>query len=139
MRKVIVSLLLCLLCGVQAVKAQAADNSVKCTGKIGPYDITMFIDPSVEDGYAGYYFYNERPKTRFTLKVQDYETLYKDDAMGMPTAWGFRMKIFEYTPKGNHTGTFEGIFYNNGDQFTGTFTNRKGEEFKFQLTQIYEE
>ena len=43
----------------------------KFAGKIGPYAITLFVNLEYadEDSEVGYYYYNDRPTTHFTLKL----------------------------------------------------------------------
>ena len=77
---------------------------------------------------AGYYYYNDRPQTKFTLKMIENE----------PNPKGFNKVVLnEYSPKGNHTGTFKGIIEGRGDGFYGTFTNGQGKKFEFNLMQQY--
>lgn len=126
--------------------AQDGDGR-KYTGKIGQYDITMNIHigifcerddfDSTDDSFVGfgmtdiidveegdscgYYYYNSRPQTKFTLKVKSY-------------AGGDRLiELSEYTPKGTNSGTFEGNFGKYGSTLKGTFTNNQGEKFQFDL------
>ncbi len=41
---------------------------VKCTGSIGSFKITLFVNPNTSEGEtAGNYFYNDRPNTHFRL------------------------------------------------------------------------
>ena len=141
MKQTFISILLCLLCSTQAVLAQTQDNDYeKFVGKIGTYDVTLLFKPETTPGQnCGYYFYNDRPKTHFTLITKFYEAKMREDATGMPVAYGHHWILEEYSPKGNHTGTFDGIEVEMGDGFDGTFTNQKGEQFKFELVRKYEE
>lgn len=138
MRQTLLSLLL--LCTLTVQAQQTNVNYKKFTGKIGQYDITLFFNPQTEVGNnSGYYFYNDRPNTHFTLILKFYEAEMREDATGMPVAWGHCWVLEEYSPKGNHTGTFDGIELQMGDSFDGTFTNQKGEKFEFKLVRQYEE
>lgn len=135
-------LLLCLVCGAQTAMAQASENNavaqqlninvnecVKCTGKIGPYQVTLYVNPHSSAGeWTGYYFYNQAPKSVFKLKMVKNE--------GNPNGFN-KMTLWEYTKKGKHTGTFQGVFEGRGDGFNGTFTNSKKQQFRFELVQQY--
>ena len=126
-------LLLCLAVVLSLGIALAQEKEkTKFTGKIGPYAITLFLYPPVwnEGEVAGYYYYDERPKTHFTLKLVKHEAVNAKGSM--------RMVMKEYTPKGNHTGTFDGQRELRGSSFVGTFTNRKGEKYKFELMEVIE-
>ena len=148
MKKTLLTLILLSLLGSAAVMAQETattptqsqhEKLENFTGKIGPYAITLYFNSQAAVGQnCGYYFYNERPKTHFTLKLKSYEPMMRDDATGMPVVWGHYWVFDEYTPKGNHTGTFDGIEIELGDSFDGTFTNQKGEKFKFELIHNYQ-
>ena len=99
-------------------------------GKIGPYPITLFIDLSATTNeYCGYYYYNNRPKSRFTLILKKFETINLHGSM--------KVVLYEYTPKGNHTGTFNGQLEGRGDGFQGMFTNSKRTKYRFSLTESY--
>ncbi len=140
MKQTFFTILLCLLCSTQPVLAQTQNTDYeKYVGKIGEYAITMYFNPNAfEQDSCGYYIYNDRPKTHFRLKIKHYEAKMREDATGMPVAWGHHYILEEYTPKGNHTGTFDGIAMQMGDTFDGIFTNMKGERFDFQLVQQFE-
>lgn len=128
--KVLFCSLLLLISTLSAVaQTEQEGDYTKYAGKIGPYAITLFINMrSYGEEVAGYYYYNDRPQTKFTLKMMENE----------PNPKGFnKVVLYEYSPKGNHTGTFKGIVEGRGDGFYGTFTNGQGKEFKFQLMQQY--
>lgn len=105
----------------------------KFTGKIGPYAITFFVNLEYadEDSEVGYYYYNDRPKNHFTLRLVEYAAINAKGSM--------HLKLKEFSPKGNHTGTFDGQRELRGDGYVGTFTNSKGEKYKFELMQQYDE
>ena len=140
MKKFLIFLLLIGVCSTQAVMAQTQDVEYeKFTGKIGSYAITLFFNPQVTVGNnSGYYYYNDRPQNHFTLILKFYEAKMREDATGMPVAWGHHWILEEYSPKGNHTGTFDGIEIQMGDGFDGTFTNQKGEQLQFELVRQYD-
>ena len=116
------------------VNAEAYSSTAPATnyeywvGNIGPYKITMFLNGYTwEPGeIAGYYYYNSRPKTKFKLKVKKCEYINDKGTM--------RLILKEYTPKGNNTGTFNGTYdICRGKYYEGTFTNSKGQKYKFEL------
>ena len=77
----------------------------KFTGKIGPYAITLFVNLEYgnEDSEVGYYYYNERPKTHFTLTLVEYAAINAKGSM--------HLVLKEFSPTGYHTGTFDGQRY----------------------------
>ena len=118
-------MLIALFLSAGAVKAQ------EFTGKIGEYEITMKIDFADFDGDSiGYYYYNSRPQTLFKLVQTEFKAINTHGSM--------HVVLDEYTPKGNHTGTFDGQFECRGDSFKGTFTNSKGKKFEFELHEKFE-
>lgn len=120
MKKSLFFILISLFLSVGAVKAQ------KFTGKIGPYEITMKISFADYDGDSiGYYYYNSRPQTLFKLVQTELEAINIHGSM--------HVVLDEYTPKSNHTGTFDGQLESRGDSFEGIFTNSKGKKFEFKL------
>ncbi|MBR3710995.1 MAG: hypothetical protein IKM99_08545 [Bacteroidales bacterium] len=120
MKKSLFFILISLFLSVGAVKAQ------KFTGKIGPYEITMKISFADYDGDSiGYYYYNSRPQTLFKLVQTELEAINIHGSM--------HVVLDEYTPKGFHSGTFDGQLESRGDFFEGTFVNSKGKEFEFKL------
>ena len=126
---------LLLMLGSLSVMAQTEQEVKyeKFTGKIGPYAITLFVNLEYadEDQEVGYYYYNDRPKTRFTLKLVEYAAINAKGSM--------HLVLKEFSPKGYHTGTFDGQRELRGDGYMGTFTNSKGEKYQFELMQQYDE
>ena len=59
------------------------------------------------------------------LKLKHFETVNLHGTM--------QVVLDEYSPKGNHTGTFDGHLQGRGGGYAGTFTNAKGETFTFDL------
>ena len=96
-------------------------------GKIGPYAIQMFITLSdaTEGDIVGYYIYTDRPATQFKLKLQHMEAINAEGSMNVV--------LNEYSPRGKHTGTFNGQYECRGSLYEGTFTNSKGKRLKFQV------
>lgn len=127
MKKTLFFSILTVLLTVGAAKAQS-----KYEGKIGPYDITMTIEFSSHDGDSiGYYYYNSRPNALFKLVQTKMEAINLHGSM--------HVVLDEYTPKGFHSGTFDGQLESRGDSFEGTFTNSKGKKFEFELHERFEE
>ena len=105
-----------------ASAAKPSQNHTRLTGNIGPYDATMYIN----ENYEGYYYYNDCPKSHFTLKC-----VTRKAKRGSAQE---SVVIKEYTAKGNNSGTFKGTmeFTSSLWQFyTGTFTNSKGKKYSF--------
>ena len=97
-------------------------------GHIGPYTITMNLDDLSDadvGDFAGYYYYNDRPQSKFRLKIVDYVAVNAKGSM--------KLVMKEYSPKGSHTGTFNGQYECRGSYYAGTFTNSKGQKFKFEV------
>ena len=115
---------------VDDLSAAEQYNYTMYTGQIGPYPITLYIDLSASvNEYCGYYYYNSRPNSKFTLIIKKLETINLHGSM--------KVVLYEYTSKGNHTGTFNGQLEGRGDGFSGMFTNSKGTKFRFHLTESY--
>ena len=126
MKKTLTLLFLSVFLCVGVAQAQS-----KYTGKIGEYDITMFIELSSHDGDSiGYYYYDSMPQTLFKLVQTDMEAINIHGSM--------HVVLDEYTPKGNHTGTFDGQLECRGSSFEGSFTNSKGKKFAFELWEQYD-
>ena len=103
-------------------------SGTKFLGKIGPFDVTLTMgNPAeVDEGdEVGSYYYNDRSATKFVLKLKHFETVNLSGTM--------QVVLDEYSPKGNHTGTFDGHLQGRGGGYAGTFTNAKGETFTFDL------
>ena len=98
-------------------------------GNIGPYKVFMHINYDAKGGEkCGYYYYKDRPNTKFSLVMIRHESALA----------GSKKIVYEYTPKGEHTGTFNGYFSTRGINFSGTFTNvRTGKKFNFELMEAY--
>lgn len=105
----------------------ATSNYQKLRGNIGPYAVTMFLtqDRWEEGNIIGYYYYNAYPNNKFKLKLSSMETINIHGSM--------HVVLKEYTKKGKHSGTFKGQYECRGDYYVGTFTNSKGQKYKFEL------
>ena len=102
----------------------------RMTGSIGQYPIVMHLDAFAKNGsYCGYYYYRSRPNTKFKLIVKSTKTKRHE-------YWAKELTIYEYTPAGNHTGSFVGTAHGadcDGCVFSGTFYNSKGQSFRFHV------
>lgn len=99
-----------------------SDEHIILKGTIGSYPITMALDR--KDTTRGYYYYDRRPESRFTLECTSSTPAENGET---------EVVIKETNAKGRHTGTFTGTLA--PSSFGGTFTNYKGQEFNFQLYQ----
>jgi len=106
----------------QNADAPASDDGNVYKGDIGSYPITMCLDE--DNSFNGFYYYDKRPETRFTLKCVSNESTPDGDN---------DVVLEETSPKGKHTGTFKGRIRMHGSSFGGKFTNFKGQDFNFQL------
>jgi len=106
--------------------AEQADYQI-LTGKIGPYEVKMHlrISGAQDDDEVGYYYYTAHPDNRFKLKMISMVAVNAKGTM--------ELVLHEYTAQGKNTGTFDGNYECRGDHYAGTFTNSKGEKFKFVL------
>ncbi|MBQ3657845.1 MAG: hypothetical protein II956_13570 [Bacteroidales bacterium] len=125
------SIFLVLFLAVFSVAAQE-----KYSGKIGEFNVIAFIDMrAAEDAQqgdsVGYYFYNDRPKTKFTLKLKSYEEVITENFESFRTS--YHIILNEYTPKGFNSGTFDGWTGALSSGYNGTFTNSQGKEYNFML------
>ena len=97
-------------------------------GQIGTHAITMYLNDmstAEEDGVIGYYYYNERPGSKFRLVVESMDAINAEGSM--------HLVLQEYTPDGFNSGTFDGQYECRGDFYTGSFTNSKGVVYDFTL------
>ena len=109
------------------MEVEADDPLQRFEGNIGPYPVTLFLNPGdmgVGDN-VGNYYYNERPNSVFTLE------LVKNEAINAKGSMHIVLK--EFSANGNHTGTFDGQYECRGGGYVGTFTNSKGKKFRFEL------
>lgn len=104
--------------------ANIEDVILGLSGKIGQYPITMFIYTNGGDDNFGYYYYNSRPDSKFTLKcVQNNPHNGYNDLV-----------LEEYTENGKNTGIFKGRLKGQGGGFIGKFTNSKNKTFNVNLS-----
>ena len=118
-----------------AINASAQEDDQKYEGKIGDFDITAVYMPlryigGVEVGDSiGYYYYNERPKTKFTLRLKEYDEVMNETSFRV----SYHVVLGEYTPKGFNSGTFDGWTSAMSENLSGTFTNSQGKEYDFWI------
>lgn len=110
---------------VPSVEATNQSDYYKLTGSIGQYPIVMYLNPFANKGsYCGYYYYRSRPNTKFKLVAKAVKS----------RSSSIELTLYEYTPKGNHSGSFVGTVYGEyGCVFSGTFYNSKGQSFHFKV------
>jgi len=127
-------IILAILLGAITASAQE-DDAQKFKGKIGDFDITAVYMSlreigSVEVGDSiGYYYYTDRPKTKFTLRLKDYDEVMNETSFRV----SYHVVLGEYTPKGFNSGTFDGWTSAMSDNLSGTFTNSQGKEYDFWI------
>ena len=109
------------------MEVEADDPLQRFEGNIGPYPVTLFLNPGdVGVGNTvGNYYYNDRPNSVFTLELVKNESINTKGSM--------HIVLKEFTSNGNHTGTFDGQYECRGGGFEGTFTTTKGKKYKFEL------
>ncbi len=113
----------------EEISAVRQQDYFKHTGNIGPYAITFFFNPTASGKYVGYYYYNDRPHSHFSLYRQKEETI---NARG-----SVRYVLYEKSPAGIRTGIFRGQYESSTGYFSGVFTNSKGQKFKFEICQEF--
>jgi Pyruvate/2-oxoacid:ferredoxin oxidoreductase delta subunit len=132
MKKLILSLFILL---TSALTASVSARSTVYTGTIGTYKIHMVLD----ENDKGYYYYDHRPQSRFTLvKTRESEC---DECMHC-----VHMTLQEYVPGTNkNTGEFVGKyrFCKDGGiaivSIEGTFRNKTtGKTLPFEVSYSYE-
>ena len=132
MKKLILSLFILL---ASALTASVSARSTVYTGTIGTYKIHMVLD----ENYEGYYYYDHRPQSRFTL-VKTHESESEEMPMNL------NITLQEYAPGTNkNTGEFVGEWYwlREADvalvMFEGTFRNKStGKTLPFEVSCSYE-
>lgn len=94
------------------------EGPVQYSGKIGgKYAVVMDLDLSIEHG--SYYYTKYGPSNRMTLYI---------DSFNPSTG---RITMSEFNPDGEYCGEFHG--HVDGNAFTGTMTNFRGQKFSFTL------
>ena len=112
--------------------ASAQTNNDKLyDGKIGDFNIKVSVsfrnavDASVGDS-VGYYYYTDRPKTKFTLRLKEFDEQMNENTFKV----SYHFILNEHTPKGFNSGTFDG-WTSALNSYNGTFTNSQGKEYDF--------
>lgn len=93
----------------QYIKKQP-NAQAELTGAIGPYDIHMFLNTSLE----GYYYYDSHPKNRFKLRISKKADYVWDEVDPVHFCGGGHLELQEYTSKGMNSGEFKGGIYLKG-------------------------
>ena len=86
--------------------------------------------------YPAEYGLHEFGREEESIRIDDYQ-LFEGDIIRIEKL-GLRLVLKEFSPRGNHTGTFDGQRELRGDGYVGTFTNNKGKKYHFELMQQYE-
>lgn len=107
MKKVILTL--CLLAATVFLSPLHA-QTYRLEGAIGEYGITMVLNSKLE----GYYYYDNRPKIRFKIRISTKRACRGEEAIGIHLHSCKHLVWQEYTPKGVNSGEFEGAFYIRG-------------------------
>ena len=126
--KKIVFFLSMLLATITA-SAQSDDDKLY-DGTIGDFKIKVCISirnvvySEVGDS-VGYYYYIDRPKTKFTLRLKEFDEKWNENL-----TVSYHIILNEHTPKGFNSGTFDGWTSGMCD-YNGTFKNGQGKEYDF--------
>lgn len=127
MKKIV--LFLSMICATITASAQTDDDKLY-DGTIGDFKIKVCL--SIHDVvYAevgdsvGYYYYNDRPKTKFTLRLKEFNEKWNENL-----SVSYHIILNEHTSKGFNSGTFDGWTSAMCD-YSGTFKNNQGKEYDF--------
>ena len=127
MKKIV--LFLSMIFATITASAQTDDDKLY-DGTIGDFKIKVCL--SIHDVvYAevgdsvGYYYYNDRPKTKFTLRLKEFNEKWNENL-----SVSYHIILNEHTPKGFNSGTFDDWTSGMYD-YNGTFTNNQGKEYNF--------
>ena len=128
MKKITIILTLCFL--ILTASAQT-NNDKMYDGKIGDFNIKVNINfrnavDAEESDSIGYYYYTDRPKTKFTLRLKEFDEKMNEKTFKV----SYHFIITEHTPKGFCSGTFDG-WTSALNCYNGTFTNSQGKEYDF--------
>ena len=124
-----IAILITMLLAVITASAQEEDKLYD--GKIGDFNIKVSInlrdvvDAAVGDS-VGYYFYNDRPKTKFTLRLKELDEDMNENSFRV----SYHIILDEHTPKGFNSGSFDG-WVSALSNYSGTFKNSQGKEFDY--------
>ena len=127
MKKIV--LFLSTLLATITASAQSDDDKLY-DGTIGDFKIKVCIsirnvDYSEVGDSVGYYYYIDRPKTKFTLRLKEFDKKWNENL-----TVSYHIILNEHTPKGFNSGTFDGWTSGMCD-YNGTFKNSQGKEYDF--------
>ena len=120
---------LSMLLATITASAQSDDDKLY-DGTIGDFKIKVCIsirnvDYSEVGDSVGYYYYIDRPKTKFTLRLKEFDEKWNENL-----TVSYHIILNEHTPKGFNSGTFDGWISGICD-YNGTFKNSQGKEYDF--------
>ena len=124
-----IAILITMLLAVITASAQSDDDKLY-DGTIGDFKIKVCISirnvvySEVGDS-VGYYYYNDRPKTKFTLRLKEFDEKWNENL-----SVSYHIILNEHTPKGFNSGTFDG-WVSALSNYSGTFKNSQGKEFDY--------
>lgn len=124
-----IAILITMLLAVITASAQSDDDKLY-DGTIGDFKIKVCISirnvvySEVGDS-VGYYYYNDRPKTKFTLRLKEFNEKWNENL-----SVSYHIILNEHTPKGFNSGTFDG-WTSALSCYNGTFKNSQGKEYDF--------
>ncbi len=125
-----IAIFITMLLAAITTSAQTDDDNLY-DGKIGDFNIKVSInfrnvvDAAVGDS-VGYYYYNDRPKTKFTLRLKELDEDMNETSFRV----SYHIILDEHTPKGFKSGTFDG-WTSALSCYNGTFKNSQGKEYDF--------
>ena len=127
MKKIV--LFLSMLLATITASAQSDDDKLY-DGTIGDFKIKVCIsirnvDYSEVGDSVGYYYYIDRPKTKFILRLKEFDKKWNENL-----TVSYHIILNEHTPKGFNSGTFDGWTSGMCD-YNGTFKNSQGKEYDF--------
>ena len=120
---------LSMLLATITTSAQSDDDKLY-DGTIGDFKIKVCISirnvvySEVGDS-VGYYYYIDRPKTKFTLRLKEFDEKWNENL-----TVSYHIILNEHTPKGFNSGTFDGWTSGMCD-YNGAFKNSQGKEYDF--------
>ena len=124
-----IAIFITMLLAVITASAQSDDDKLY-DGTIGDFKIKVCIsirnvDYSEVGDSVGYYYYIDRPKTKFTLRLKEFDKKWNENL-----TVSYHIILNEHTPKGFNSGTFDGWTSGMCD-YNGTFKNSQGKEYDF--------
>ena len=124
-----IAIFITMLLAAITASAQTDDDKLY-DGTIGDFKIKVCISirnvvySEVGDS-VGYYYYIDRPKTKFTLRLKEFNEKWNENLRV-----SYHILLNEHTPKGFNSGTFDG-WTSALSNYSGTFKNSQGKEYDF--------